>query len=175
MGHPECRVYYTGRADNVYRESYDSAFRHELPLLYWDCLSSGGTGAEQYVKLIQQIHRLGGGADAPGFLGRLFVGGETFRKCISGFLARQRRALNRPCPSCPKEELDGQLSRPASTSRSMQSDRAFLCGLYMPTANLRIKRTNRVRPWMSPERVFPSASCGREGRRCRRPAQSVGD
>ena len=102
-------MYYTGRADNVHRESYDSAFRHELPLLYWDCLSSGGTGAEQYVKLIQQIHRLGGGADAPGFLGRLFVGGETFRKCISGFLARQRRAFNRPCPSCPKEELDGQL------------------------------------------------------------------
>jgi len=109
MGHPECRVYYTGRADNVHRESYDSAFRHELPLLYWDSLSSGGTGAEQYVKLIQQIHRLGGGADAPGFLGRHFVGGETFRKCISGFLARQRRAFNRPCPSCPKEELDGQL------------------------------------------------------------------
>ena len=38
----------------------------------------------------------------------VFRKGDVIRSCIFGYLARQRRTMNRPCPTCPPKYIDGQ-------------------------------------------------------------------
>ena len=82
--------------------------RHEVPLLYWEQVKTTGAGAESHGRLIKQLHRLGGGIPVGNLSRTLFIEADTLRKCIYGFLARQRRKPNRPCPSCPRAMHNGQ-------------------------------------------------------------------
>ena len=85
--------------------------RHEVPLLYWNSLKEMGVSAAPFGSLLQQIHRLGGGrteessAAEEAVKQKKMIGPDTWRKCIMGFLARQRRNMKKPCPTCPRKVL----------------------------------------------------------------------
>jgi len=75
--------------------------RHEVMLLYWHVTKNvHGPGAEAYGKMIAELHRLGGGVGDTGNTKRtLFMEADLLRRCILGFLSRQRRP-RRGCPMC---------------------------------------------------------------------------
>lgn len=57
------------------------------------------------VDALHVLHRLGGDITPAGEEGSLFVQSDTFRKCVFGYFARQRRRMNQPCPTCPVRKL----------------------------------------------------------------------
>jgi hypothetical protein len=106
-GHAECVLLYTGRFDGIHRESHETSVRHEVILLWWMVLKNTGSGTEPFGRIIQELHRLGGGgvaADARAVSENLFMKSDTLRKCTLSYLARQRRKMLKACPSCPKVE-----------------------------------------------------------------------
>ena len=102
-GHPECAIGYTGRYDGFHRNSHDTMVRHEVLLMYWHVTKSmHGPGAHSYGEMIKEIYRLAGGTREDLHYKRtLFMEAELLRSCVFGFLARQRRIMNKRCPTCP--------------------------------------------------------------------------
>ena len=111
LGHNECEILYTGRHDGLHRQTYETMLRHEVVLLYWKALKDMGVSAAPFGSLLQQINRLGGGhtEESSGaeeaVKQKFFIGPDTWRSCIMGFLGRQRRIMNKPCPTCPRKVL----------------------------------------------------------------------
>ena len=99
--HPECQIRFTGRAAGFHRQSHETMVRHEVMLLYWHVTTNmHGPGAESYGRMIRELHRLSGGVgDAQGAKRTLFMESDLLRRCILGFLSRQRRP-RRGCPTC---------------------------------------------------------------------------
>ena len=106
-GHPECRVCYTGRHEGLHRHSSETIIRHEVILLFWRLTKTmHGPGAQSYGDLVRQLHRLGGsGTKGNDHFKTLFIQNDCLRACIYGYLARQRRVMKKPCPSCPRRQL----------------------------------------------------------------------
>lgn len=100
--HLQCRLLSTGRAAGFHRQSHATMVRHEVMLLYWHVTKTmRGPGAESYGKMIEELHRLGGGTFSEEEAEqRIFMQADLLRKCIYGYLSRQRRP-RRGCPYCP--------------------------------------------------------------------------
>jgi hypothetical protein len=64
-----------------------------------------GPGAQSYGRLVEQLHRLSGQENTRNIASNLFVQADVLRSSIFGYFARQRRVMNKPCPSCPQEKL----------------------------------------------------------------------
>gem|GEM_PF-4948036 len=101
--HPECQVKYTGRSDGFHRHSYDTMMRHEVILLYWHVTKTmHGPGAQSFGGMLHEIYRLAGGRkEGLNYNRTLFMEADTLRSCVFGYLARQRRVMNKRCPTCP--------------------------------------------------------------------------
>jgi hypothetical protein len=100
--HSECQVRFTGRESGFHRESADTMIRHEVLLMYWHVSKTmHGPGAESYGKMIEEFHRLSGGiGEALNGKRTLFMETDLLRRCVLGYLSRQRRP-RRGCPTCP--------------------------------------------------------------------------
>ena len=103
MQHPECDIGYTGRSDGFHRDSHDSMVRHEVLLMYWHITKTmHGPGVQSYGSMVQEIYRLAGGTrEVLQYNRTLFMEVCLLRRCVFGFLARQRRVMNKRCPMCP--------------------------------------------------------------------------
>jgi hypothetical protein len=115
--HPECRIRWSGRTDNLHRVSATTAVAHEVLLLYWHLVPiMHGSGAEAYVKLVQALYSI---AEHNEDVAQAevnhdcvqFLKGDTVRKAFYGYVARLRINFSHPCPSrmCPIVNVNGDL------------------------------------------------------------------
>lgn len=90
LGHKECEILYTGRADGFHRQTTATMVRHEVLLFFWYITKNmRGPGAHAYGKMVEELHRLGG-QEPHGHYRTLFIQADALRASFFGYLARQR-------------------------------------------------------------------------------------
>mmetsp|Transcript_41890 Transcript_41890/g.53963 ORF Transcript_41890/g.53963 Transcript_41890/m.53963 type:complete len:276 (+) Transcript_41890:218-1045(+) len=112
------------REDGWHRQTYSTMVRHEVVLLYWDVLQSmKGPSVEAYVKHIQKLYNLS--KPSSHFIidkeSAIFRRSDVIRACVFAFLSRQRRLINRPCPTC-KPIWDKTLNQYVSSCEHLTVD-----------------------------------------------------